>query len=105
LRFTHLDEIPQLVNIVKGDISIAGPRPERVELAAKYASLPHYDIRHVIKPGLTGWAQIKFRPSASLEEAHEKLCYDMYYIKYRSLFLDLIIILKTIRYFLTSRPQ
>lgn len=102
LRFTHLDEIPQLFNILKGDISFLGPRPERVELAEKYSSLPYYRIRHIVKPGLTGWAQINFRPSASLEEAYEKLCYDIFYIKKRSLWLDFIIVLKTIKYLFTS---
>lgn len=102
LRFTHLDELPQLWNIVRGDIAIVGPRPERSELAAQYASLPYYDMRHIIKPGLTGWAQVNYKPSASLEEAFEKLQYDMYYIKNRSLVLDLLIIVRTIRYFFTS---
>ena len=103
LRFTHLDELPQLVNIIRGDISITGPRPERVELVAQYEKLPYYDVRHMIKPGLSGWAQIKFRPSASLEEAYEKLCYDVYYIKNRSLLYDFIIILRTVRYLFTSK--
>lgn len=103
LRLSHLDELPQLINIIKGDISFTGPRPERSELAEKYQKIPYYEIRHTIKPGLTGWAQINFRPSASPEEAYEKLCYDMYYIKNRSLALDLIIILKTIKYLFASQ--
>jgi exopolysaccharide biosynthesis polyprenyl glycosylphosphotransferase len=103
LRYTHLDEIPQLINIIRGDISITGPRPERVELVSQYEQLPYYDVRHIIKPGLSGWAQIRFRPSASLEEAHEKLCYDIYYIKNRSLLLDLIITVRTIRYLFSSK--
>ena len=98
LRATHLDELPQLINIILGSVSFIGPRPERSELAAQYHALPYYEIRHTIKPGLTGWAQINFKPSASLEEAYEKLCFDIYYIKNRSLFLDALIILKTIRY-------
>ncbi|MEK7543154.1 MAG: sugar transferase [Patescibacteria group bacterium] len=102
IRFTHLDEIPQLINIIRGDISIAGPRPERVELAKKYEELPYYEMRHIIKPGLTGWAQISFKPSASLEEAYEKLRYDIYYVKNRSLLLDFLIALKTIRYIFTQ---
>lgn len=102
LRFTHLDEIPQLLNIIYGDISFIGPRPERVELAEKYRQFPHYEIRHIIKPGLTGWAQINYRPSASYQEAFEKLCYDIYYVKNRSIFLDIMIILKTIRYLFTA---
>ena len=98
LRFTHLDELPQLFNIFKGNISFIGPRPERTELVNQYRAFANYDMRHIIKPGLTGWAQINFRPSASLEEAQEKLCYDIYYIKHRSFFLDILILLKTIRY-------
>jgi len=102
LNRTHLNEIPQLYNIFKGDISFIGPRAERKELAEIYSRLPHYQIRHIIKPGLTGWAQLNYKPSASLEEAKEKLQYDLYYIKNRSLVLDLLILLKTIRYFFIS---
>ncbi len=98
IRFAHLDELPQLVNIIKGDISFVGPRPERVELAKEYQKFKYYNLRHLIKPGLTGWAQINYKPSSSLEEAKEKLCYDIYYVKNRSLALDILIILKTIRY-------
>ncbi|MBI2514585.1 exopolysaccharide biosynthesis polyprenyl glycosylphosphotransferase [Candidatus Wolfebacteria bacterium] len=104
LRYSHLDELPQLWNILKGDISFIGPRPERVELAREYQNLPYYEIRHVIKPGLTGWAQVNYRPSASPEEAFEKLKYDIYYIKNRSFILDIFIILKTIRLFF-SNPE
>lgn len=102
LNFTHLNELPQLVNILKGDISFTGPRPESVELSRKYEKLPYYDMRHAVKPGLTGWAQIRYRASASVEEAKEKLCYDLYYVKNRSLLFDLLIILKTIRYVFIS---
>lgn len=103
LRFSHLDEIPQLINIIKGDISFTGPRPERIELAEKYAEFPYYEMRHVVKPGLSGWAQINFQPSASLEEAYEKLRYDIYYVKNRSFLLDLIIIFKTIKRFFSYK--
>ena len=105
LRLAHLDELPQLINIIKGEISFTGPRPERSELAEKYREIPYYEIRHTIKPGLTGWAQINFRPSASLEEAYEKLCYDVYYIKNRSLALDIIIILKTVKYLFATQAK
>ncbi|MDP1706371.1 MAG: exopolysaccharide biosynthesis polyprenyl glycosylphosphotransferase [bacterium] len=98
LRTTHLDEIPQLINVVKNDISFIGPRAERKELVEKYQQFAYYDIRHLIKPGITGWAQINFRPSASMEEAYEKLHYDVFYLKNRSLFLDILIMLKTIRH-------
>ena len=102
LRFTHLDELPQLFNILKGDIAFVGPRAERIELVEQYKKFPYYEIRHIVKPGITGWAQIYYRPSASLEEAFEKFKYDIYYIKNRSLFLDLFIIFKTIRYVFTK---
>lgn len=102
LRFTHLDELPQFFNILRGDISFTGPRPERYELAEKYRALPYYDLRHLVKPGLTGWAQINYRPSTSLEEAREKLAYDLYYVAHRSFSLDLILLLKTLRHFFFS---
>lgn len=102
LRYTHLDEVPQIINILKNDISLVGPRPESVELSEQYERFPYYDIRHIIKPGLTGWAQVRFRPSASFEEAYEKLCYDVYYIKHRSAFLDFMIFLRTVKYLFTS---
>lgn len=102
LRFTHLDEAPQIVNILKNDISLVGPRPESTALVAQYERFPYYEIRHIVKPGLTGWAQVRYKPSASLEEAYEKLCYDVYYIKHRSLFLDLVIFLRTVKYLFTS---
>jgi lipopolysaccharide/colanic/teichoic acid biosynthesis glycosyltransferase len=98
LRFTHLDELPQLWNIVRGDIAFVGPRPERAELAKTFMQFPYYDIRHVVKPGLTGWAQINYRPSASLQEAYEKLTYDVFYVKNRSAVLDIAIVLKTIKH-------
>lgn len=102
IRFTHLDEIPQLINILKGDISFIGPRPEKKELTELYQELPYYEIRHIIKPGLTGWAQLNYKASASVKEAEEKLRYDIYYIKNRSLILDILILLKTLRYLFTS---
>ena len=96
LRYTHLDEIPQLFNVLKGDISFVGPRPERVELAKIYEQIPYYEIRHIIKPGITGWAQLNYKPSTSLEEAEKKFQFDLYYLKNRSFILDLFILLKTI---------
>ncbi|MDP2704133.1 MAG: sugar transferase [bacterium] len=102
LRFTHFDELPQLINIIRGDISFTGPRPERLELAETYRSLPYYDFRHIVKPGLTGWAQIHYGPSTSLEEAREKLSYDLFYVKHRSFPLDLVLLLKTLRYLFVS---
>ena len=96
LRKLHLDELPQMINVLKGDISLVGPRPERPEFVKKLEKqIPHYHLRHIIKPGFTGWAQIKFRYARSLMDSHEKFQYDLYYIKNRSFFLDLGILLKT----------
>lgn len=97
LRKTRLDEIPQFINVLKGEMSLIGPRPERpefVELLEK--ELSFYAIRHVVKPGLTGWAQVKYPYAHSVDDQHKKLMYDLYYIKERSLVLDLEIVIKTI---------
>ena len=98
LRKLYLDEFPQFYNIFKGDISFVGPRPERPEFVEQLKKeIPYYEIRHLIKPGFTGWAQINYYYGASIEEAKEKLKYELYYVKNRSFFLDLGIILKTIQ--------
>jgi exopolysaccharide biosynthesis polyprenyl glycosylphosphotransferase len=100
LRRFHLDEIPQMINVIRGDISLVGPRPERPEFVEKLEKeIPHYNLRHIIKPGFTGWAQIKFRYARSIMDSLEKFQYDLYYIKNRSLFLDLKILLKTFQLF------
>jgi len=101
LRYTHLDELPQLWNILKGDISFVGPRPERPEFVKNLKEkIPYYEIRHMIKPGITGWAQVNFKYSSSIEDAMEKLQFDLFYIKNRSITLDALIILKTIKMFI-----
>lgn len=101
LRRLHLDELPQLLNIIRGDLSFVGPRPERPEFVADLKKhIPYYDARHLIKPGVTGWAQINFRYGASIEDAYTKLQYDIYYIKHRSFTLDILIALKTLNSFL-----
>lgn len=97
LRKTRLDELPQIWNILKGEMSLVGPRAERPEFNEQLKHVPFYEERYLVKPGLTGWAQINFRYGASISDAEEKLKYDLYYIKNRSLLLDLGIILKTIR--------
>ncbi len=98
LRRTRIDELPQLWNIVKGDMSLVGPRAERPEFHETLnREVPFYKERYLIKPGLSGWAQINFHYGSSVADAAEKLKYDLYYIKNRSFFLDLGIILKTIR--------
>jgi len=97
MRKTRIDELPQLWNILKGEMSFVGPRAERPEFHGELRAVPFYEERYLIKPGLTGWAQINFRYGSSVADAAEKLKYDLYYIKNRSLILDLGIILKTIR--------
>ena len=98
LRKTRLDEIPQLWTVVKGEMSLVGPRAERPEFhGILQKEVPFYEERYLIKPGLTGWAQINFHYGSSVKDAAEKLKYDLYYIKNRSLLLDLGIILKTVR--------
>jgi len=97
LRKTRIDELPQLWNILRGQMSLVGPRAERPEFDERLAQeIPFYRQRYLVKPGLSGWAQIKYRYGASVSDAIEKLRYDLYYIKYRSFLLDLEIILKTI---------
>ncbi len=106
LRKTRLDEIPQFYNVLKGDMSFIGPRPERpvfVEMLSKV--VPFYEIRHVIKPGLTGWAQVKAKYASSKDDTLEKLQYDLYYIKRRNFFLDLRILLKTMSTVVFFRGQ
>ena len=106
LRKTRLDEVPQFFNILKGDMSIIGPRPERPEFVKGLEEkVPFYAIRHVVKPGLTGWAQVKFPYAGSLDEQEKKLRYDLYYIKEQSIYLDFKIIIKTITTVLFFRGQ
>lgn len=98
LRRLHLDELPQMINILKGDISFVGPRPERPEFVARLEEqVPHYHIRHFIHPGFTGWAQIRFTYARSVVDSQEKFEYDLYYIKNRSLLLDALIVLKSVQ--------
>ncbi len=105
MRKTRIDELPQLWNVLKGDMSFVGPRPERPEFAFSnelLSKIPFYQIRHTIKPGLSGWAQIKYPHGSSIEDTMQKLQYDLYYIKNRSYLLDLGIILKTIKIILSA---
>jgi exopolysaccharide biosynthesis polyprenyl glycosylphosphotransferase len=97
LRKSRIDEIPQFWNVLRGDMSLVGPRPERPEFVADLSKrIPHYRQRHLLQPGLTGWAQINYRYGASVEDAHRKLCYDLYYLKNRSFELDTAIMIRTI---------
>jgi sugar transferase (PEP-CTERM system associated) len=97
LRNVRLDELPQLFNVLRGQMSLVGPRPERPEFVNELQeSIPYYAERHAVKPGVTGWAQLKYSYGASEEDAIEKLQYDLYYIKNQSLLLDIMIILQTV---------
>jgi sugar transferase (PEP-CTERM system associated) len=104
LRRTRMDEIPQAFNVLRGDMSFVGPRPERpVFVQALKDQIPFYELREAIKPGITGWAQIRYPYAASVEDARHKLEYDLYYVKNGSLFLDLAIIFHTVRHVLLGR--
>jgi sugar transferase (PEP-CTERM system associated) len=98
LRKTRIDEIPQLWNVLQGEMSFVGPRPERPEFVQWLSGdLPYYKLRHVVRPGITGWAQVKYQYTCSLAESKQKLEYDLYYLKYRSIVLDLLIMFETIK--------
>ncbi|MFC6098021.1 sugar transferase [Flavobacterium qiangtangense] len=106
LRKSRIDEFPQFFNILKGDMAVIGPRPERPFFVEKIASqMPFYQTRHVIKPGLTGWAQVNYSYGDSIKDSLIKLQYDLYYIKHRSVFLDINITIKTISTILFYRGQ
>ncbi len=98
LRKARIDEIPQFINVLKGEMSVIGPRPERpIFVDELRTQIPYYDIRHTVRPGITGWAQVMFGYAASQTDSHLKLQYDLYYIKNRSFWLDLKILGKTVR--------
>lgn len=107
LRKTRIDELPQLINIFKGEMSLVGPRPERPEIIdSKLApNIPFYNLRHLVKPGVTGWAQVTFRYGFSQEDSAEKLQFDLYYVKNRTFWLDMIIIMRTIKTVITGAGQ
>jgi len=104
IRKLRFDELPQFLNVLRGDMNFVGPRPERPEFVERLAAaIPYYSQRHLIKPGLTGWAQIRYPYGASLEESAEKLQYDLYYIKNQSWLLDVTIVFETIKIVLFGR--
>jgi lipopolysaccharide/colanic/teichoic acid biosynthesis glycosyltransferase len=106
LRKFRLDEIPQAFNVLRGDMSFAGPRPERpyfVEMLRQ--RIPYYGLRHYVKPGITGWAQVLYPYGASVEDAIEKLQYDLYYIKHLSFRQDMLVLLKTFSVVLFGRGR
>ncbi|MBI3368834.1 MAG: TIGR03013 family PEP-CTERM/XrtA system glycosyltransferase, partial [Burkholderiales bacterium] len=104
IRKLRIDELPQLFNVLKGEMSLVGPRPERpyfVEQLTK--EIPYYAVRHSIKPGVTGWAQVKYQYGSTIEDSQEKLQYDLYYVKNHSLFLDFVVLFETIGVVLTGK--
>jgi lipopolysaccharide/colanic/teichoic acid biosynthesis glycosyltransferase len=97
MRKTRIDELPQLLNVLRGDMSFVGPRPERPEFVHKLEhTIPYYRERHSVKPGITGWAQLCYPYGSSEKDALEKLQYDLYYVKNRSLLFDLAILVQTV---------
>ncbi|GAB4529638.1 MAG: hypothetical protein Tsb0014_11720 [Pleurocapsa sp.] len=106
LRLTRLDEFPQLWNVLKGEMSLIGPRPERPEFDIQLREeIPYYDVRYLVKPGITGWAQVCYPYGASVEDAYQKVAYDLYYIKNYSVLLDAAIAIKTIRVMLFGKGR
>ncbi|PKA82103.1 exopolysaccharide biosynthesis polyprenyl glycosylphosphotransferase [Ulvibacter sp. MAR_2010_11] len=106
LRRSRFDEIPQFINVIKGDMSVIGPRPERPVFVKELSDkIPFYEVRHLVKPGVTGWAQVNAKYGTTREDALEKLQYDLYYIKRRSLFLDISIVIKTLSTIIFYRGQ
>lgn len=106
MRLLRLDEIPQMINVLKGEMSFVGPRPERpVFVDQLRKKIPYYDLRFTVKPGLTGWAQIKYQYASTEEDALEKLQYDLYYIKHLSPFFDLTIVMETIQVILGGKGR
>jgi len=98
LRRTRIDELPQLINVLRGEMSFVGPRPERPEFVDMLTQqIPFYAVRHSVKPGITGWAQVRYSYGATVEQAVRKLEYDLYYVKNHTLVLDLLILIETVR--------
>ena len=106
MRKSRLDEIPQFINVLKGEMSLIGPRPERPFFVQELSQIiPFYETRHIVKPGLTGWAQVNAKYGSTVDESLTKLQYDLYYIKHRSFFLDVNIIIKTLSTVIFFRGQ
>ena len=104
IRRLRIDEVPQLYNVLKGEMSFVGPRPEREYFVKQLEEqIPYYSIRHTVKPGITGWAQVCYGYGASVEDAVEKLNFDLFYIKNMTTLLDIIIVLRTIKIVLFSK--
>ena len=98
MRRLHIDELPQVINILRGELSLVGPRPEQPRYVAELAQkIPFYDVRHLVLPGVTGWAQVKFPYGASVQDALEKLQYEFYYLRHQGPVLDARILARTVR--------
>lgn len=103
LRFSRIDELPQLINVLRGEMSLIGPRPEATGLSDWYQSeVPFYRYRHIVKPGITGWAQVNQGHVAGVDDIKMKLQFDFYYIRNFSIWLDILIVMKTIKTMLTG---
>jgi len=97
IRKTRIDELPQLFSVLKGEMSMVGPRPERPSFVKELKEvIPFYDVRHSIKPGVTGWAQVRYSYGASVDDARKKHQYDLYYVKNNSLLLDILVLIETV---------
>jgi exopolysaccharide biosynthesis polyprenyl glycosylphosphotransferase len=104
MRKLRIDELPQLFNVLKGEMSLVGPRPERPYFVEQLTEqIPYFAVRHSVKPGVTGWAQVRYAYGATVEDAQNKLQYDLYYVKNHSLFLDLVVLFETIGVVLTGK--
>jgi exopolysaccharide biosynthesis polyprenyl glycosylphosphotransferase len=104
IRKVRIDELPQLFNVLMGEMSMVGPRPERQYFVDDLVSkIPYFAVRHSVKPGVTGWAQVRYEYGSTIEDSVEKLQYDLYYVKNHSLFLDLLIMLETVAVVLTGK--
>jgi sugar transferase (PEP-CTERM system associated) len=104
IRKFRIDELPQVLNVLKGEMSMVGPRPERPFFVDKLVDdIPYYSVRHSVKPGLTGWAQVRYHYGATVDDSQQKLQYDLYYVKNHTLFLDMLIMLETVAVVLTGK--
>jgi exopolysaccharide biosynthesis polyprenyl glycosylphosphotransferase len=104
MRRMRIDELPQLFNVLKGEMSLVGPRPERPYFVEQLTQeIPYYALRHSVKPGVTGWAQVRYPYGATVQDSQEKLQYDLYYIKNHTLFLDLVVLMETVGVVLTGK--
>jgi lipopolysaccharide/colanic/teichoic acid biosynthesis glycosyltransferase len=104
IRKLRIDELPQIFNVLKGEMSLVGPRPERPFFVEQLTQeIPFYALRHSVKPGVTGWAQVRYPYGATVEDSLQKLQFDLYYVKNHTLFLDLVVLMETVAVVLTAR--